>query len=257
MAAKLRASLYHIFCLFHNHPPISQISARSQKSANSPASVLTPKANNGQSRRSSSKSPKNGKENGTTQRRSGKAPLRDSIPSITSDASYITNPYTNVPPRTPPPSVPPPPIPSEARRTPTRPPGLTPINIPATQAAASFLLPPLNFVPMARDHFENVQHLANSLLSPTHALRLSVSLEHAAFLRDCSRDRDRAGRLARGAIKEVYASSEGLDDDEFADAASLVQDLVSSSCASFSFKEALRSSFVRYHANRSTQPRLE
>lgn len=225
MAAKLRASLYHIFCLFHNHPPVSQLSARSHGSGSSPTSVLTPKANNGQTRQSPTKSPKGVTKNIESQRRSGKAPLRDPIPSITSDASYITNPYAGGHAQTPPPAIPPPPIPSEARRTPTRPPGLTPINIPATQAAASFLLPPLNFVPMAREHFDNAQHLANSLLSSTHALRLSVSLEHAAFLRDCCKEHDRARRLARRTIKEVYASSEGLDDDEFADAALLVRDL--------------------------------
>ena len=185
MAAKLRASFYHVFCLFHNHPSISQLSVRSYESTSSPSSVLTPKAANGQGRHSPGRSSKAGKENNGGRRRHGKAPLRDPIPSITSDTSYVTNPYgsgTSGFGPSPPPPMPPPPIPSEARRTPTRPPGLTPINVPAAQASASFLLPPLNFVPMAREHFDTVQHLANSLLSPAHALRLSVALEHAAFL---------------------------------------------------------------------------
>ena len=225
MAAKLRASLYHVFCLFHNHPPISQLSSRSHDSGSSPSSVLTPKANNGQVRQSPGRSPRSGKENNDGQRRSGKAPLRDPIPSMTSDASYITNPYAGIPSQTPPPSGPPPPIPTEIRRTPTRPPGLTPINISPTQSAASFLLPPLNFVPLAKEHFDTAQHLANNLLSPTHALRLSVSLEHAVFVWDCGKEHERSQRLARKAIKDVYASSEGLDDDEFADAAALVQAL--------------------------------
>ena len=224
MAAKLRASFYHVFCLFHNYPPVSQLSSRSYESGSSPSSVLTPKANNVQTRRSPGRSPRSGKEN-VESRRSGKMALRDPIPSMTSDTSYVTNPYATGPAQTPPPAGPPPPIPSEARRTPTRPPGLAPINIPASLAAASFLLPPLNFVPMAREHFETAQHLANSLLSPTHALRLSVSLEHAAFLWDCERDHDRARRLARRAIKDVYASTDELDDDEFANASSLVQAL--------------------------------
>lgn len=225
MAAKLRASFYHIFCLFHNHPPVSQLSARSYESGSPPTSVLTPKANNGQTRRSPGRSPRNGKENRDGARRSGKTALRDPIPSMTSDASYITNPYAAGLAQTPPPPGPPPPIPQEARRTPTRPPGLTPINIPASQAAASFLLPPLNFVPLAREHFDTVQHLANSLLSPAHALRLSISLEHAAFIWECGKDYDRSRRLARKAIKDVYASTDGLDDDEFADASALVQAL--------------------------------
>lgn len=225
MAAKLRASLYHIFCLFHNHPPVSQLSTRSQEFGSSPSRVLTPKANNNQSRQSPGRSPKRGAEGGESRRRSGKTALRDPIPSIQSDASYITNPYAAGPAQTPPPAGPPPPIPTEARRTPTRPPGLAPINISASQAAASFLLPPLNFVPMAREHFDTAQHLADSLLSSTHALRLSVSLEHAAFLWDCDKNHDRARRLARRTIKEVYSSAEGLDDEEFADASMIVQAL--------------------------------
>ncbi|KAK5121029.1 hypothetical protein LTR85_005813 [Meristemomyces frigidus] len=224
MAAKLRASLYHVFCLFHNHPPVSAISPKSGGSGSTPPSARTPRGDNGQARRSPGRSPRNGKEASNGRRRAGKSGLRDPIPSMTSEASYVTNPYAG-PAQTPPPAGPPPPIPTGARRTPTRPPGLTPINISPTQAAASFLLPPLNFVPMAREHFETAQHLANSLLSPSHALRLSVSLEHAAFLWDCEKEYDGARRLARKAIKEVYASSEGLDDDEFADASTLVQAL--------------------------------
>ncbi|KAF2767934.1 14-3-3 protein, partial [Teratosphaeria nubilosa] len=165
MAAKLRASLYHVFCLFHNHPPITSIT------------------------------------------------------------SYITNPYAGAAaaPQTPPPPGPPPPIPIDARRTPTRPPGLAPIDISPTRAAASYLLPPLNYVPMAKEHFEMAQHLADSLLSPTNALRLCVSLDHAMFMSDCEKANDQARRLARRTIKAVYSSPEGLDDDEFADAAILVQ----------------------------------
>lgn len=212
MAVKLRASLYHVFCLFHNHPPISCISTRSGETRSSPSS--------GRSRRS----PKNCKDGGGGRRKTSRSALRDPIPSMTSDASYITNPYAG-PAATPPPPGPPPPIPTEARRTPTRPPGLAPINVSASQAAASFLLPPLNFVPMAREHFETAQHLANTLLPPSNALRLSVSLDHAVFLWECEKDHERARRLARRTIKEVYASTEGLDDEEFANASTLVQAL--------------------------------
>lgn len=224
MAAKLRASLYHVFCLFHNHPPVSAISPKSGGSGSTPSSTRTIRADNGQARRSPGRSPRSGREGGDARRRPGKSGLRDPIPSMMSDSSYVTNPYAG-PAQTPPPAGPPPPIPVGARRTPTRPPGLTPINISPTQAAASFLLPPLNFVPMASEHFETAQHLANSLLSPSHALRLSVALEHAAFLWDCEKEYDRARRLARRTIKELYSSTEGLDDDEFADASTLVQAL--------------------------------
>jgi hypothetical protein len=224
MAAKLRASLYHIFCLFHNHPPVNGTRRYSSSSGSPPSSNRSPKQNNGQTGRPSSKSPGNGKGgNGTRRRRSSKSGLRDPIPSITSDASYITNPYAS--PMSPPPAESLPPLPPEAHRTPSRPPGLKPIKIPSPQAAASFLLPPLNFVPMAREHFEATQHLAMTLLPPAHALRLAATLEHAAFLWDCLKDHDQARSLAARTIKEVYSSSEGLDDDEFADAATIVQAL--------------------------------
>lgn len=217
MAAKLQASLYHVFCLFHNSPPINQ----TRHSGSSSSSNTSPRGSNGQSRRSSSRSPKGG--NGHRRNKSGKAVLRDPIPSMTSEASYITNPYASPP--SPPPSGPPPPLPPEARKTPTHPPGLTPIKISSPQAAASYLLPPLNFVPMTREHFAMTQQMAQDKLPPAHALRLSVSLEHAAFLWDCVKEHEEARDLARNTIKAVYASTEGLDDEEFADAAALVQAL--------------------------------
>lgn len=222
MASKLRASLYHIFCLFHNHPPVNGTRRYSSSSGSPPSSNRSPKQNSGQTGRPSSKSPGKG-GNGTRRRRSSKSGLRDPIPSMTSDASYITNPYAS--PTSPPPAESLPPLPPEAHRTPSRPPGLKPIKIPSPQAAASFLLPPLNFVPMAREHFEATQHLAMTLLPPAHALRLAATLEHAAFMWDCLKDHEQARSLAARTIKEVYSSSEGLDDDEFADAAAIVQAL--------------------------------
>ncbi|KAK5702331.1 hypothetical protein LTR17_022405 [Elasticomyces elasticus] len=225
MAAKLRASLYHVFCLFHNNPPISTISPRSQETKSSPSSGRTQKGDNGgQPRRSPGKSPRSTKEGSEKRRRAGSSGFRDPVPSMASEASYVTNPYAG-PAQTSPPPGPPPPIPIEARRTPTRPPGLAPINITAAQASASFLLPPLNFIPMTEEHFDTAQHLANSLLPPANALRLSIALEHSAFLWECGKQYDRSVRLAGRAVRTVYDSQEGLDDEEFADASALVQNL--------------------------------
>ncbi|RMZ12378.1 hypothetical protein D0860_02988 [Hortaea werneckii] len=225
MAAKIRASFYHVFCLFHNHPPVNLVSPQSGKSTSTSSSDKTAKTDNTNRPKGLFKpSPKKKTEPAEDRRRPGKPNFRDPIPSVTSDASYVTNPFAG-PAQTPPPAGPPPPIPTEVRRTPSRPPGLAPINISPTRAAASFLLPPLNFVPMAREHFETAQQLATSLLTPASALRLSVSLEYTAFLWDCEKDKNRAQKLARKTIKEVYASTEGLDDDEFADASAMVQAL--------------------------------
>ncbi|KAK3056198.1 hypothetical protein LTR09_002704 [Extremus antarcticus] len=223
MAAMLRAGFYHVFCLYHNHPPVSQISPRSRDSGSPPTNALSPKAKNGETQRSPGTPSRNGQGNGEKSKRSGMAALRDPIPSMNSDTSYVTNPYAGLPSQTPPPKGPPPPIPSETRRTPTQPPGLTPINVSQSQSAASFLLPPLNFVPLARDHFATAQRLAIDLLPPVHALRLSVAFDYAVFLWDCAKDSKRSVKVARRTVDVVYDSSEGLSDEEFADATTLVQ----------------------------------
>ncbi|KAK4551815.1 hypothetical protein LTR86_010901 [Recurvomyces mirabilis] len=226
MAAKLRASLYHVFCLFHNHPPISAMSPRSLDSDSPPSSGRAQKAGNERAKRSPGKSPRDGdgREYGKRRRRAGSSGLRDPIPSMTSEASYVTNPFAG-PAQTPPPPGPPPPVPLDARRTPERPPGLARIEIPSPQASAAFLLPPLNYVPMAKEHFETAQQLATSLLPPANALRLSIALEYSAFLSDCEKQHERSVRVAARAVRAVYASKDGLDDDEFADAAELVKAL--------------------------------
>lgn len=224
MAAKLRASFYHVFCLFHNHPPVGQLSPVTSASKTGAGTPLTPRAGNGQTRQPSAQQ---------TRSRDNKSAFRDPIPSYTSDASYITNPFAmGGPAQTPPPSYPVPPLPSIAtpprHRTPTRlPPGL---NIPRTgppspPSSASYLLPPLNFVPAARTYLANAASLATKLLPGSDPLRLSVQLEYAAFLWDCAREEETARQVAKTAIRDVYAAPEGMDDAEFEDAAGLVRAL--------------------------------
>ncbi|KAK5154672.1 hypothetical protein LTR04_005932 [Oleoguttula sp. CCFEE 6159] len=222
MAAKLRASFYHVFCLFHNHPPISQLGIPSFDSFGL-ARPLTPRANNGQTKRQSP-----GRDANMTPR-ARKSALRDAIPSMTSEASYITNPYAvGGPVASPPPTYPPPPPPPEGQQkqfsppTSSHPPGLAPVVVPASLASTSFLLPPLNFVPRTTTYFQTACALAQALLPGSHPLRLSVALEQSAFLWDCARDYDRARRSARQAIKDVYEAPEGMNDAEFEDAAALV-----------------------------------
>nr|OQO28245.1 hypothetical protein B0A51_05395 [Rachicladosporium sp. CCFEE 5018] len=224
MAAKLRASFYHIFCTFHNNPPINAVKSGSSGSDNSPESDRSKKSTTSQRQRGSKGSPQDRKESGRPRKtsKSGNA-FRDAIPSITSETSYVTNPYAS--PMSPPPAGALPAVPTEFRKTPTHPPGLAPITLSSPQAAASFLLPPLNFVPMARGYFETAHDLATTLLPAAQALRLSISLENAVFLWDCEKSPDASRRLARHSIKAVYASAEGLDDEEFADASALVQAL--------------------------------
>ncbi|KAF1826446.1 14-3-3 protein, partial [Dissoconium aciculare CBS 342.82] len=191
MAAKMQASLLHVLCLFDSTPQQA-----AQQDINDDA----------------------------RQHSDGGAPFRDTIPSMVSEASYVTNPYAG-PSRSSPPAgfVP---LNDEPRRTtPSRPPGLAAAGSMSNLIANSSIFNAQNKVPATQSYFKHVQHLADTLLAPTHALRLSVALEHSAFVWECAKDQERARRIAKSAIKEVYASPEGLDDEEFNDAAALVQAL--------------------------------
>ncbi|KAG8626014.1 hypothetical protein KVT40_006415 [Elsinoe batatas] len=197
MAAKLRASFYHVFCLFHNHPPISQ---------------LTPP-----------KTSPNGKTDTTTNRpstdtRARQAVLRETIPSMTSDASYVTNPYAFTgPAQTSPPPYPPPPVPtiqSLVPGTPLRPPGLgmtSPVQR-SPPSSADFLMPPLNFVPAASAYFSQATVLARRLLPGSDPLRLSVAFESCAFSWECGKDFALAKEKAKATIRDVYSAPEGMED---------------------------------------------
>ncbi|KAF2745158.1 14-3-3 protein [Sporormia fimetaria CBS 119925] len=205
LSVKLRASFYHIFCLFHNHPPVTatNMPAADQRSGIPPL-PLSREPENGRSQ-------KNGTPVGQSpsSKKAGKQPmLREPIDSITSETSFLTNPYAaGGPVGTPSPG------PLNA------PPGLHPIPIPQP---SSFLLPPLNFVPLAGGYFTTASAYATAFLPGSHPLRLSVALEHSAFLWDCVHDHEGSRRLARRAIKDVYRAQEAMEDSEFDDAAELV-----------------------------------
>ena len=100
------------------------------------------------------------------------------------------------------------------------PPGLTPVSIP--KPSASFLLPAQDYIPRASECFDYACTLANTLLSGSHPVRLSVKTEYAAYLYDCLHDGEGSRKLAQVAIKDVYNAEEGMDDDMFEDAAELV-----------------------------------
>lgn len=205
LSVKLRASFYHIFCLFHNQPPVTttNMTSTEARAPGVPPLPVSPRGGNGGRKADSSGlSP--------SSKRAGKQPtLRDPIDSIVSETSFVTNPYAaGGPVGTPSPA---PPI--------NAPPGLNPIPIPQP---SSFILPPLNFVPLASGYFTTATSYATQFLHGSHPLRLSVALEHSAFLWDCVHDHDGSRRIARRAIKDVYRAKEAMDDSEFEDAAELV-----------------------------------
>ncbi|KAF2706771.1 14-3-3 protein, partial [Pleomassaria siparia CBS 279.74] len=195
LSVKLRASFYHIFCLFHNQPPVT---ATNMPTTDSRATLAPPLP---VSPRKNDLSPPS--------KRTGKQPmLREPIDSITSETSFLTNPYSAGGPVG---------TPSPGPRN--APPGLNPVPIPQP---SSFILPPLNFVPLASGYFTTATAYATEFLPGSHPLRLSVALEHSAFLWDCLHDHEGSRRVARRAIKDVYRAQEAMDDTEFEDAAELV-----------------------------------
>ncbi|KAF2639760.1 14-3-3 protein [Massarina eburnea CBS 473.64] len=205
LSVKLRASFYHIFCLFHNQPPVTSTNMTS----NDPRALAVPPLPYPEQTGTSQSRETDTTNLSPPSKRAGKQPmLREPIDSIVSETSFVTNPYSaGGPVGTPSPG----PI--------NAPPGLHPIPIPQP---SSFILPPLNFVPLAGGYFTTATAYATSFLPGSHPLRLSVALEHSAFLWDCIHDHEGSRRIARRAIKDVYRAQEAMDDTEFEDAAELV-----------------------------------
>ncbi len=103
----------------------------------------------------------------------------------------------------------------------TLPPGLG--TAAAPKPTSSFLLPAVNYVPIASACFEEAARMAEQVLPGSHPIRLSVKLEYAAFTHDCLKDGEASRRIAKHAIADVYNAQEGMDDDAFEDAAELVR----------------------------------
>ena len=101
------------------------------------------------------------------------------------------------------------------------PPGFAP-KTSSIDLPARFLKEPEDFLPTARQYFEEAVALADRHLWGSHSLRLSVKTEYAGFLYDCVRDPEASRNLAKKTISEVYDASEGMDDDMFSDACELV-----------------------------------
>ncbi|MCJ1444675.1 MAG: hypothetical protein MMC23_005177 [Stictis urceolatum] len=100
------------------------------------------------------------------------------------------------------------------------PPGLTPISIP--KPAASFLLPAIDYVPMASHCFAEAAALAEDMLTGSHPLRASVKVEYAAYLYDCLHDHDGSRKLAQASLRDVYTDPSGMEDEMFEETAKLV-----------------------------------
>ena len=200
-AYKLRASFYHVFCLFHNKPSVSPMNpAGDPYSDEQVPTVLLPIAGNRQAR--TGNTPPSGgkmKQNQDDPSPPSRVPtgIRDSM---LSDTSNITNPFGSISALSPPPGLPP-------RQAPD---------------PAAFLLPSTNFVPLTITSFQQAADLAARELSGSSPLRLSIALEYSAFKWDCLHDHPASRLLAKRTIQGVYEAQEGMDDGDFHDAAMLV-----------------------------------
>jgi hypothetical protein len=93
---------------------------------------------------------------------------------------------------------------------------------PPVEFAPNFLVPAMDYRPIALTCFQEATILAEKHLWGSHPLRLSVKVEFAAFLYDCLHEREQSRRMAKATIAEVYNAAEGMDDEMFEDAAQLV-----------------------------------
>jgi len=180
-AEKLRGSFYHIFCMFNSNAYSTSSAAAS---GGPPTETAVP-------------------QTGHVARHN--AALRDTIPSMISEASYVTNPYS----------------PGGAGAL-SPPPGLLFANAPDPAAA---LLPHEDLVTIAHHSFERATLLSMQLLPGSAPLRLLLALEYATFLWECVHDKRESRAVAREAIADVYRAPEAMDDAEFEDATVLVEAL--------------------------------
>lgn len=204
LGAKLRASFYYIICLFHNHPPTN----KPDRSASRAVSPLSPKVGNTQPRHGSPLPIfKTRRQPGSAVLNEGPlsprvAVLRDTIPSMASEVSCITNPYETSS------STPPPILASDQRKVP--PPLLVP-------DPASFLCPARDYRPITNEFFEHASTLASSLPA-TSPMRLSIVAEYAEFLSEYARDPESSKQLARRTITEVMTVDTDMKDADYEDA---------------------------------------
>jgi hypothetical protein len=187
MALKLRASFHHVFCLYHNTPPIRLLRLKDKQE---PTFV------------------------GTYYMASRKdQTFKLSASPLPSVKSFVTNPYAanghapavmphvpdNVAPQ----------ITLQPLTAPARPPGLEMTNsiyYDPPVSASTFLMPPLDYTPETKKLFEQAARSAEKHLHPAHPLVLSLALERATFLIDCLSDYEKSLKVVKKAAKAAWTN---------------------------------------------------
>lgn len=183
LAYKLRASFYHLYVLFHNQPPVS---LKSGTQISTPPGLTSPRA------RAVKLDKGKGVDRGSPSRGSPSQLYRPS-------SVQPTHPLEGGPVG-----------------------GQPGVRQPPVEFAPNFLVPAMDYRPIALTCFQEATILAEKHLWGSHPLRLSVKVEFAAFLYDCLHEREQSRRMAKATIAEVYNAAEGMDDEMFEDAAQLV-----------------------------------
>lgn len=188
LAYKLRASFYHLYVLFHNQPPVS---LKSGTQISTPPGLTSPRA----------RAARIDKGKGVDRGSPGRGSSSRGSPSQLYRPSSVqpTHPLEGGPVG-----------------------GQPGIRQPPVEFAPNFLVPAMDYRPLALTCFQEATTLAEKHLWGSHPLRLSVKVEFAAFLYDCLHERERSRRMAKATIADVYNAAEGMDDEMFEDAAQLV-----------------------------------
>ncbi|KAK6006558.1 hypothetical protein QM012_006968 [Aureobasidium pullulans] len=185
MALKLRASFHHIFCQYHNTPPVRILRQKKVQGLSAFSAYYL------------------------SSRQDQSFELAASpVPSV---QSFVTNPYAATAPA-PPVSAHVPvndtsQITQQPRTTPTYPPGINGdivIEYEPPVSASTFLMPALDYTPETKRLFEVAAKRAEEHLHPAHPLVLSLALEQANFLIGCLGDYEKAFKVVKKAARGAY-----------------------------------------------------
>ncbi|KAH0365226.1 hypothetical protein KCU65_g6238, partial [Aureobasidium melanogenum] len=202
MALKLRASFHHIFCQYHNTPPVRLL--RQKKAERLSAFSAYYIASRQDQDFDLAASP---------------------VPSV---QSFVTNPYAangQAPPVLPHVSAN---APSQTRTAPVHPPGFflnTGVGHEPPVSASTFLMPPLDYTPETKRLFELAVKRAEEKLHPAHPLVLSLALEQATFLMDCLADYEKSFKVIKKAARAAYLSRREITKANWEDAVRILHDM--------------------------------
>lgn len=200
MALKLRASFHHIFCQYHNTPPVRLL--RQKKAEGLSAFSAYYLASRQDQNFDLAASP---------------------VPSV---QSFVTNPYAaNV---QAPPVLAHVPAGDQPRTAPTYPPGLSANNLMEYEppvGASTFLMPALDYTPETKRLFELAAKSAEQNLHPAHPLVLSIALEQATFLINCLADYEKAFKVIKRAVRAAYLVRKEVTEANWHDDVKIMHDM--------------------------------